>query len=87
MASVLFSISGAVVNALAFSGPNFVLSRLTDHCAEERKRHDLALEKLQRARDEWNRDRMKRLDFMNTRLREKSEARAYINTIAYLQKN
>ena len=55
---------GAAVNALAFSGINFVFSRLTDHGAEERKRHGLALEKLQRARDEWNRDRMKRLDFM-----------------------
>ena len=78
MASVLFSISGAVVNALAFSGPNFVLSRLTDHCAEERKRHDLALEKLQRARDGWNRDRMKYLDLINKRLRERNEARTYI---------
>ena len=81
MASVLFTISGAVVNALVFSGTNFVFSRLTDHGAEERKRHDLALEKLQRARDEWNRDRMKRLDFMNKRLREKNEARTYINNI------
>ena len=81
MASLLFTIGGAVVNALAFSGTNFVFSRLTDHGAEERKRHDLALEKLQRARDEWNRDRMKRLDFMNKRLLEKNEARTYINNI------
>ena len=35
-------------------GANFLLSRLTDHGEEERKRHDLALEKLRRARDEWN---------------------------------
>ena len=81
MASLLFAIGGAVVNALAFSGTNLVFSRLTDHGAEERKRHDLALEKLQRARDEWNRDRMKRLDFMNKRLREKNEARTYINNV------
>ena len=71
MASLLFTIGGVVVNALAFSGTNFVFSRLTYHDAEERKRHDLALEKLQRAKDEWNRDRMKRLDFMNKRQREK----------------
>ena len=71
MASLLFTIGGVVVNALAFSGTNFVFSRLAYHDAEERKRHDLALEKLQRAKDEWNRDRMKRLDFMNKRLREK----------------
>ena len=65
MASVLFTIGGAVVNALAFRGTDFVFSRLTDHGAEERKRHDLTFEKLQRARDEWNRDRMKHLDFIN----------------------
>ena len=52
MASVLFTIGGAVVNALAFSDTNFIFSRLTDHGAKERKRHDLALEKPQRKRDE-----------------------------------
>ena len=56
MASVLFTIGGAAVNALAFSGTNFVFSKLTDHRAEECKRHDLALENLQKAKDEWNRD-------------------------------
>ena len=62
---------GAVVNALVFSGTNFVFSRLTDHGEKERKRHDLAFEKLQRAWDEWSKDRVKRLDFINKRLREK----------------
>ena len=81
MASVLFTIGGAVVNALAFSGTNFAFSRLTDHSAEERKRHDLALEKLQGARDEWNRDGMKRLDLINKRLRERNETRAYIKNV------
>ena len=79
MALLIFTLGGALVNALAFRGTNFVFSRLTDHGAEERKSHDLALEKLQRARDEWNKDRMKRLDFINKRLCEKNEARAYIN--------
>ena len=62
---------------------------------QECKRHDLALKKLQRARDEWNKDRMKRLDLMNKRLREKNEARTYIttlmkkylDTIEYLQRD
>ena len=81
MASVLFTGGGAVVNALAFSGTNFLFSRFTNHGAEECKRHDLTLKKVQRARDEWNRDRMKRLDFMNKRLREKNEARTYINNV------
>ena len=69
MASLLFTVGAAVVNALAFSATNFVLSRLTGHGEEEHKRHELALEKLQRARDEWNEDRMKRIDFINKRLR------------------
>ena len=81
MESLLFTIGSAVVNALAFSGFNFVFSRLSDHGEEQRKRHDLALERLQRAREEWNKDRMKWLDFINKRLREKNEARAYINNV------
>ena len=81
MATLLFTIGGAVVNALAFSGTNFVFSQLTDHGEEERKRHDLALEKLQKARDKWNEDKMKRLNFINKRLREQNKARAYINNV------
>ena len=81
MASLLFTVGGAVVNALAFSGTNFAFSRLTDHGEEEHKRHDLALERLQKARDEWNEDRMKRLEFINKRLLEKNETRAYINNV------
>ena len=71
MASLLFTVGGAVVNALALSGTNFVFSRLTDHGEEEPKRHDLALERLQRAKDEWNKDQIKQLGFINKRLREK----------------
>ena len=81
MGSVLFTVGGAVVNALAFSSTNFVFSRLTDHGVGERKRHDLALENLQKARDRWNEDRMKRLNLINKRLRERNEARTYINNL------
>ena len=84
MASVLFTIGVAVVNALAFSSTNFVFSRLTNHDIEEGKRHDSAEEKLQRERDEWNRDRMKRLDFMNKRLSEKMK-REHISTMLMKQ--
>ena len=45
------TVGGAMVNALAFSGTNFVFSRLTYYGAEEHKRHDLALENPQKARD------------------------------------
>ena len=37
MASLLFTMGGAVVNALVFSGTNFVLSRLTDYGAKNEK--------------------------------------------------
>ena len=81
MASLLSTICGAVVNAFAFSDTNFVFSRLMDHGVEKRIRHDLTLKKLPRASNKWNRDRMKQLDFINKRLRENNEARAYINNI------
>ena len=67
------------MNVLAFSSTNFVFNRLTDHGSEERKRHDLAEEEFQRARDKWNEDRMKQLDFINKRLREAQAAKTYIN--------
>ena len=44
MASVLFTIGGAVVNALA---TNFVFSRVADHEAEECERHDSKIFKKQ----------------------------------------
>ena len=94
MTSLLFTVGGAVVNALAFSGTNFVFSRLTDHGAEERKRHGLALEKLQRARHECNRDQMRRLDFIKKGYVKKMKQKHIstmlmkqcLNIIAYLQK-
>ena len=64
----MYWVGGAVMNTLAFSGTNFLFSNLMDHGEIERKRHDLAVEKLQRARNEWNEKRMKRLDFINKRL-------------------
>ena len=47
MTSVLFTNGGSVMNALAFSGTNFLFSKVTDNGEKERKKHDLALEKLQ----------------------------------------
>ena len=78
--TILSRILSSAVSATGFGGAN-VFSMVTDHSAKECKRHDLALKKLQRAMDKWNEDRMKRLDFINKRLREKNEARAYINNV------
>ena len=85
MTSLLFTVGGAVVNALAFSGTNFFFSKLTDHGKKERKRRDLALEKLQKARDERNKDRMKRLDFINKRLHEKKMKQGHTSTMLMKQ--
>ena len=67
MESVLFTIGGSVINALAFISINFCLRKLTDNGEKEHKR----LEKLQRTREKQNEDRMKRLNFINKRLLEK----------------
>ena len=54
MASVGFLIGGVLINALAFSGSNFFFSSLSKESIDkERKRHDKAIEDLQRAQIEW----------------------------------
>ena len=54
MASIGFLIVGAVVNALAFTGSNFLFSSLSKESVDkERKRHDKAIENLQQAQIEW----------------------------------
>ena len=85
----------SVFSPTSFGGANLAFSMLTDYGAKERKRHGLAEERLQRARGKWNEDRMKRLDFINKKLREKTKQRhtsimlmkQCLDTIEYLQKN
>ena len=81
LVTILSTLRGAGINATAFGSVSLGFSMLRNDGAKECKRHDLAEEKLQRARDKWNEDRMKRLDFIKKRLREKNEARAYIITV------
>ena len=81
MVSLLAIGASAAVNAPAFSGTNYIFSKFPDHGEAERKRHDISLEDLQRDRHKWNQDRLKRLDFINKRLRDKKEARDYIGNL------
>ena len=81
MALLLYTVGGTLVNATAFGRVNLGFSMLRDDGGKERKRHDLAEEYLQRARDKFNEDQMKRLDFINKRLRERNEARVCINNV------
>ena len=54
MATVAIIIGGAIANALAFSGSNFLFSTMSKKSIEkERKRHDEAIENMQRAQIEW----------------------------------
>ena len=69
MAGVL---GGAIANALAFTGSNYLFKLIGNDA--ERERHDLALEKLQRDRDEWNQKRLQQLDYANQKLREEAES-------------
>ena len=59
-------VGGAMVNALAFSGSNWLFSMLRSSVLdEERKRHDKAVEQLQAAQAEWSRKRTERLDWVS----------------------
>lgn len=54
---------GALINALAFSGTNYLFSKLSGHGEAERKRHDEAVEKLNTAQAEWIRKRQTKIDW------------------------
>ena len=68
MAGIFAMIDGALVNSLAFSGSNYMFSKLSNHGAGERKRHNEAIEKLQKDRNSWVKERQQRLDFINQQL-------------------
>src|SRR6185436_17250463 len=76
MATVAIMIGAAVVNAVAFVGVNALYDKFgrTDGSGE-RVRHDMAIEELQKANDEWNQKRLVTLDYINKKIREKNDAR------------
>ena len=69
MASIAMLLGGAAVNALAFSGSNYLFSMLrSSGVDEERRRHDKAVEQLQAAHEQWSKQRTERLDWINEEL-------------------
>ena len=64
MAFLAIMTGGALVNALAFSGTNFIFGQLGDHGKTELKRHNLAVERLSKAREEYSQERQQRLDYL-----------------------
>ena len=68
-------IRGALANALAFTGSSYLFSRLSANSIEaKRKRHDLAIEQLQKAQIQWAHKRQQRIDFINKQLRLERKA-------------
>ena len=75
MASIGFLIRGALINAIAFSGSNFLFSSLyKDSIDNERKRHDKAIEDMQRAQIEWAKKRQEQLDYINNEIMKEHNA-------------
>ena len=75
MASVSMVIGGALANALAFTGSSYLFHRLSkDSIDAERKRHDAAIEQLQKAQIEWAHECQQRIDFINNQLRLERKA-------------
>ena len=68
MATIAMLVGGAMVNALAFSGSNWLFSMLrSSGLNEEQKRHDKVSEQLQAAKAEWSQKRTERLDWISGR--------------------
>ena len=66
MASIGFLIGGALVNALAFTGCNYLFSSLSKESIDkERKRH---------AQIEWAKKRQERLDYINNQIIKEHKA-------------
>jgi len=75
MASALaMMFGGAITNAFAFSGSNYLFSHMGSNANEEKIRHDKAIEKLEAAQAEYSKERTQRLDFINEQLKKEHHA-------------
>ena len=75
MASIALLVGSALINALAFSGSNYLFALLRSFGVdEERKRYDKAVEQLQASQVDCSRKRNERLDWINEVLRWQGHA-------------
>ena len=78
MASIGLAIGGAIVNAAAFIGGNYLAKYLSGHdgkaALEERKRHDKALEAYEKAQAKYQRERDALYDWIALQDRLKHQA-------------
>ena len=82
MASLLAMGAGALINALAFSGTNYLFGHIDQNqAAKERQRHDKAVEQVQKAQALWSKERSEKLDFYNKYLQGQRESSQKIDDI------
>ena len=88
MASIGFLIGGALVNALAFTGSNYLFSSLSKESIDkERKRHDKAIEDMQQAQLLWAKKRQERLDYINDQIiKEHKAEKRFVDLSSAMQK-
>ena len=89
MESIAIMVSGAVLNAAAFIGGNYLARTLGggDKAAlEEKVRHDTALEEYQAVYAKYTRDRTKLLDWIATNTQIKAEAKQNFTNTDYALK-
>ena len=68
-------VGGAIVNSIAFTGGNYLFSMMDKHGAqEESKRHNAAIEKLNKEQTDYNIKRAKNQDWLQEQISRKQEA-------------
>ena len=88
MASIALMIGGAIINATTFVGGSYLAKYLSgsSDSDEEKKRHDLAVEKYQKEYEEYEKNRAKLNDWIMTNDRIKDEAKENFKNTDYALK-
>ena len=88
MASTALMIGGAIINATTFVGGSYLAKYLSgsSDSDEEKRRHDLAVEKYQKEYEEYEENRAKLNDWIMTNDRIKDEAKENFKNTDYALK-
>ena len=88
MASIALMIGGAIINATTFVGGSYLAKYLSgsSDSDEEKKRHDLAVEKYQKEYEEYEENRAELNDWIMTNDRIKDEAKENFKNTDYALK-
>ena len=88
MASIALMIGGAIINATTFVGGSYLAKYLSgsSDSDEEKRRHDLAVEKYQKEYEEYEENRAKLNDWIMTNDRIKDEAKENFKNTDYALK-